>query len=1831
MGFAATLAIYAGLYVLSKILAKYQPKPESDKGKSSVPAPPEGAPIPVYWGRVRFENPAMVWNTAPEVVDLGGDAAETIGWGMHAMLILGIPPEGFGAGGSADVNFRRLYINGKVQYPFDIQRNVARDMNRDGTTFETSDADIMSLFSYQGTVSGIADVKGFLYFETGITANGNNSITGSNIFASYLPYNRYDEWPSYRAQTKAFLSDDSPMWNPLNPQQMGPGFFYANSVDNPNGEVPAIAIEVVSSVVIDLGGGRPLIQPFSDGEANPAAVIFDILTAPWAKLGLDSAQLDFDSFAAVGETLHDEKHGFSMVLEDTTSAKDLIVGILAQIDGVLYEDPETRKLTLSLTREDYVIGSLPTFNEANVAQVISLSTSAFDETYNEVRIIYKDRAKGYKESTAIAQDMANLTSQGGRVRAVTRSYLGVTTDNLASTLAARDLAEVSVPLMSLRIRVNRDAYTLRPNHCFKFTWAEYGITDMVFRVVNIDFGTLEDSTIVIEAAQDRFAVTSGLMTPPKLMPTPEPAPRAIEQRLFTEAPRWFIRKAIIRGLLSGMDMDQPRGYYLGARPEEGSTAYQARVFTGDDPTLRTDMSQKNYPRATGTVETAYSRTAEPYDTSVGLRVTFNRPFPASTFSEDSDIEFKGKNILYVGGEIMAFESHTFISGTTWRFNNVWRGLLDTVPVAHAVGEDVFFLSDSWKFEGDFFIGNRLDFSEGEGPFSAGMIPLTRGQWMQPGDDAVEYDLLPAPRGRSLLPYPSADVTLDGTKGTFRREEEGFTLGWARRTMNRSTITRGDEPSQDADVDQYEIRHQKIGPHALLGADELIGIATSSDESITMTATAAGYGIIDVFPRTRDLSTDLTNWQDPRLPVEFPCWRNLLANCRFSEALAWNLIAPWSFTGDATRRNTIYALGGAGWFVSGQGDGASADIVMWQDVVISGYHPTNMQAILQFYTRVADAVDFDDLIQVDLIARNISGTQVAIATYGPAMENSYWVRRTLSIANLPSTTHSIRVQVTMTADDEPPTEPNVAIAEMGLWVGQMLEGGLLNPSFPSALTSWTTATGTFTVQTSVPYARDAADAASGYARGGTGTTNEIWQEVSLPTGYEKGYAILEYAQGDEGGADDDLGSAVLEARTTAGGTILATASLAGIKAVGTPSTWARRRLILENIPTGTTIIRTRLIATRTAAGTADACFDSVTLRFHKELDPDYKLDMSVETPPSSLLPRTCSAWYDAYSAFPPPDIMLYDGESLDGAVGIEAELVAPATPYLGKLVGPYDGDHGTWISSAYDFRPGGDALVAADDGAGHFANFAAGESFTVIAVVRPGNGNTTTRRICGRIDGSTGGWCLEFLSTGRFQARIRSGGTTWTASPTDVALPGGFYIVQMNYNAVAGQLSCKVNAGTTANTAVTAGTSIWADEGLLFRIGKAEASDTLFNGQVARIYAWRDVYDVVAQMFQYGAPPPSSFATITTAQTGQLLIPVGEDEENNALAAIYDPGRIPLGRLAGLWGYCPAHAATNICPSRNLLDATAFPVNGTAVATRIGIVGPTGQADAVRVASTVAGDGIRVAALPFSASPTVVTYFWARAIVTGTTGNLSVRLENTSGTLLSNTVVALGYGWTRFRVDMSLWDNSTADGQVRFTPHAAGAPSVGFELANVVVVQTSEVLYALPYGAASSADGLSFSLTSGSITEQFNHEGEIYVEGRLSDAGIGVGPAIGTNVAFNATNGTNNNDRRELSTTNSAASLAHYNATGTSATGTTGALTWASPDWTLRGRWQRAGLLDSTTSWARVLKDATAASARASTFTASTTPLTTLTLQGGVQGIVTRVLLFARELILGQDV
>jgi hypothetical protein len=492
---------------------------------------------------------------------------------------------------------------------------------------------------------------------------------------------------------------------------------------------------------------------------NPAHIIYQCITdTAWGMGYPTSTSIDSASFTAAADTLYAEDFGLCMVWNQQDSIESFIKTVLDHMGGILYVKPDTGKFALKLLRGDYDRNTLPLYTPGNIESVSDYQRQAWGETINEITVVYRDVLTN-KDASVTVQDLANIQTQGAVVSQV-RQYPGVPASGLAQRVAMRDLDAVSTPLAKIKLKANRNLWALMPGDVFRLTWPDHGIDDAVYRVLEVDKGTLQDGSISIDAAEDIFGMPSNtyIVDQPGGWEEPTTAPAAAPYRKLLDAPYWDLARSLSAADLSYID---PLASYLetlAVRPSGDALDYEINAKVGAG-SYEVKAQADFCPTATLSVAISKTETA----ITIGNMI-------------DVDIAQTG-GYAYLGDECVGITALDAVTGTA----TITRGLLDTVPVAHSIGERLWFADD---YQGV----DQTEYASGE-VVDAKLLPRT-GQGELPIDDAPA-DSLTMTR-RQNRPYPPGKLRTNGS--VYPEWIDGFAelaLTWAHRdrlTQTASLVT-----------------------------------------------------------------------------------------------------------------------------------------------------------------------------------------------------------------------------------------------------------------------------------------------------------------------------------------------------------------------------------------------------------------------------------------------------------------------------------------------------------------------------------------------------------------------------------------------------------------------------------------------------------------------------------------------------------------------------------------------------------------------------------------------------------------------------------------------------------------------------------------------------------------------------------------------------------------------------------------------------------------------------------------------------------------------------------
>lgn len=507
----------------------------------------------------------------------------------------------------------------------------------------------------------------------------------------------------------------------------------------------------------------------SDGyvDMNPAHIIREALTnTTWGGLGYPTSDLDDTSFEdaayilASGTDSRQEGFGLSLLWAKDSSIEDFLKVILNHIDGVLYFSHITGLLTLKLIRNDYTLALLPVMDPSTVIELVEYSIPAATEAVNQVAVNWVDRANQPRATTV--QDVAGITRAGGQIIAATMDFVGIATEDCAQKIAARELQQVCVPIASCTLVINRKHWDLEPGDCFVFNWPAIGIEGMVMRVDTVEIGLHTEGQLRIKAARDVYGLGPITITEPaeSLWSSPYTQPADAVRRKVQEITWWqFVREyGESSAVLAELEDDSTMITCFCDRPSSDALNYELWTRNaGATEWVKRDIDSFPFVGVTASaLVPEISSTIQLQDTSIDTNLVKVGTYAA------------------LGDELVAITAIDTVNGTV----TVNRGILDTIPVAHAAGTIL------WCHQ-SFFGLDRTERAVGE-QVEIRLLPSTSFGRLELTAAATDTHTCV---GRMMRPYPPGNLRINGNRWPASiGSGEQLSLTWSHRDRTTQTVS-----------------------------------------------------------------------------------------------------------------------------------------------------------------------------------------------------------------------------------------------------------------------------------------------------------------------------------------------------------------------------------------------------------------------------------------------------------------------------------------------------------------------------------------------------------------------------------------------------------------------------------------------------------------------------------------------------------------------------------------------------------------------------------------------------------------------------------------------------------------------------------------------------------------------------------------------------------------------------------------------------------------------------------------------------------------------------------
>ena len=462
---------------------------------------------------------------------------------------------------------------------------------------------------------------------------------------------------------------------------------------------------------------------------NPAHMLYQSITDSW--MGAESeADINDASFRTAADRLYAEGFGLCTQWDSTAESVeqfqqricDVIGASLSRslVDGLWY---------LDLIRGDYDTSTLQVLTDDDIIDY-SEQPGTMQDAVNQVIVEWRDPQQREDRSTAPVQSLGGIQTVGAVVGEVA-TYREIPDEQLALRVAGRDLQSKARPLRRMQLKVTRIAYAWRPGQVICLQSAKRGIAKMYCRVGDIDRGTLRSGAISLSLLQDVFGM------PETVYVQPEPGsdvggdgqPKPAAAQVVQEMP--YALLAALQSPAELAALGDADAYLFGAaRPAGTEVDYSLQIDAGAGYEEQdvSDWCPTAVCAAAYTDPDTYTYTVIAIAAARGME-----DVPA------------GAMVLW-GDEICRLDAVNLDAGTVV----LGRGCADTVPQPHALGERLWFITDSVALDATRYSAGAT--------INAKLLTRSISQRL----DIAAAPAMPLElAGRAARPYPPAAPRING--------------------------------------------------------------------------------------------------------------------------------------------------------------------------------------------------------------------------------------------------------------------------------------------------------------------------------------------------------------------------------------------------------------------------------------------------------------------------------------------------------------------------------------------------------------------------------------------------------------------------------------------------------------------------------------------------------------------------------------------------------------------------------------------------------------------------------------------------------------------------------------------------------------------------------------------------------------------------------------------------------------------------------------------------------------------------------------------------------------
>lgn len=402
--------------------------------------------------------------------------------------------------------------------------------------------------------------------------------------------------------------------------------------------------------------------------SNPAAIIKDILLQG----GVDNANIDTTSFQDAADFWNTKGYGLNILFQKQQDIAQMIEFVLGFVDGVVFIDQDGN-FKLKAFKDVVVI--IDTLNQDDFIE-FSFSRYGYDELNNDFRATFVDEDKDFSERVINVQNPA-LIKLTGNVKQQSIDLTAFRNVDVASKRLTEMMKRLSYPLAEIEFKTNLSFSALEQGDVITVNHSDYSITNMDFRIVDINYEEIDKNELSFKAQQiienihdDNYKEAGGTQW-------------AEESYTMLD----LAKVKIFEMPYNSTTQKKPSYLILMARETGFETGIELIISTGSDYSTYANLS--TFSQA-GSLDEDYVLNTYNVDDDIGILYTPYKENFAPIFDSISRADLFGlQRVVIIDNEMMAFQTIIPEGVESYRLTGIIRGILGTKKALHAISSTIY--------------------------------------------------------------------------------------------------------------------------------------------------------------------------------------------------------------------------------------------------------------------------------------------------------------------------------------------------------------------------------------------------------------------------------------------------------------------------------------------------------------------------------------------------------------------------------------------------------------------------------------------------------------------------------------------------------------------------------------------------------------------------------------------------------------------------------------------------------------------------------------------------------------------------------------------------------------------------------------------------------------------------------------------------------------------------------------------------------------------------------------------------------------------------------------